>query len=277
MSERTSSESRRSQIARELRHDIETGRLPSSQKLPTSRVLAEKYDVSLATVNLAMEDLDRLGLIVTRPRSGRFVADRAGAAGTKPRPRHRAVFIGGHDGSGKTEVARVLARETGWAILDKDTLTRYVVDTALVQLGSTIADRESKIYTDIVEPAAYRCLDATVIENLTYGVNVIAAAPYLREFGSRAWLERQAAALDELGADMSVIWVRCSAETMHSYIRGRAVARDTWKLAHWDEYLDKIDLDFEPRWPHTVIDNDADNEPIQTQVKAFLRSIGTMN
>ncbi|WP_159850662.1 AAA family ATPase [Nocardia sp. CY41] len=274
MTESTSSEGRRWQIARELRTEIESGRLRPGEKLPSSRALAERWGVSIGTVNLAMDQLGHEGLIHTRPRSGRVVADRAAAAGDRPRPpQPRVVYVGGYAGSGKTEVGRVLARETRWAILDKEVLTRSVVDAALVQLGSTIADRESALYREVIEPAEYQCLAAAVSENIAYGVSVIAIAPFLEQFANRAWFERQAASLAEQGADMSVIWVASSTEVMRTHLERRAAAKDTWKLGHWDQYLAGVDAQFAPAWPHTVIGNNLDDEPIQAQVKTFLRRL----
>ncbi|GAB3212549.1 AAA family ATPase [Nocardia tengchongensis] len=274
MTEPTSSEARKSQIAREIRNDIEAGRLRPGDRLPSGRDLAAQWSVGLGTVNAALEQLSSEGLVVSRPRSGRVVADLAAMVGDKPRPaRPRAVYIGGYAGSGKTEVGRTLARETGWAMLDKDSITRSVVDAALVQLGSTIADRESKTYLEVVRPAEYQCLEATVAENISCGVSAIATAPYLRELTSRSWLERTAATLHSLGAGMSVIWIRCSGESMRSYIERRGAARDTWKLANWDQYLEGVDEEFVPPWPHTLIKNNPTDEPIQAQVKSFLRSL----
>lgn len=274
MTEPTNTEARKSQIARELRNDIEAGRLRPGDKVPSGRTLAAQWNVGLGTVNAALDELVREGLVVSRARSGRVVADTAAAVGDKPKPtRPRAVFIGGYAGSGKTEVGRTLARETGWAMLDKDTITRHVVDAALVQFGSTIADRESDTYLQVVRPAEYQCLESAVAENIACGVSAIATAPYLRELTNPAWLERTAATLDVMGAEMSVIWIRTSGPCMRSYIERRGAARDSWKLTHWDEYLGGVDTEFSPPWPHTIIHNNPDDEPVQAQVKAFLLSL----
>src|SRR5262245_12697785 len=138
MTEQISGDARSAQIAREIRNDIEAGRLRPGDRLPATRALAGQWGVGLGTVNTAMEQLGREGLIISRARAGRVVADRPETATKRPAlVRPRAVYVGGYAGSGKTETGRVLARQTGWAMLDKDTLTRSVVDTALVQLGST--------------------------------------------------------------------------------------------------------------------------------------------
>jgi predicted kinase len=268
------SEARHRVIAREIRNDIEAGRLRPGQRLPSTRALAAQWNVSVGAINDAMQLLEADGLIVSRARSGRVVSESATTTYEQLRPgRPRVVFVGGYAGSGKTEFGRVLARESGWAVLDKDTITRTVVDTALVQLGSTIADRESPTYLEIVRPAEYRCLEAAVEENLGCGVSVICSAPFLREFNNPAWFERTAATVAGLGADMSVIWMRCSIPSMRSYIERRGAARDTWKLANWEEYTKNVNEKYSPPWPHTIISNNPDDEPIQAQAKAFLRSV----
>ncbi|KZM74057.1 transcriptional regulator [Nocardia terpenica] len=262
-------------MARQLRNDIEAGRLQPGQRLPSTRELAAQFDVSVGAINDAMEILTKDGLIYSRPRSGRIVADTVTSPTQPPeRRRPRAVIVGGYAGSGKTEFGRILARETGWGMVDKDTITRSVVDAALVTLGSSMQDRDSDLYLNTIRPAEYECVEAAMLENIECGVSVICTAPYLREFKQRSWFERTQAALRGLGADMSVIWIECVPASMQSYIKRRGAIRDTWKLGHWDEYLARdVEPTFRPPWPHTVVINNRDSEPLQSQAKAFLRSL----
>jgi hypothetical protein len=51
------------------------------------------------------------------------------------------------------------------------------------------------------------------------------------------------------------IWVDADVEAMYTYLQARDAARDSWKLNHWDDYLESIDLNLRPRWPHFVVDN----------------------
>ncbi|MET7770174.1 GntR family transcriptional regulator [Nocardia sp. NPDC005366] len=267
-------ETRHRQIAREIRNEIESGRLRPGQKLPSTRALARQFGVSVAPVNDAMALLEEEGLVISKPRSGRLVSDTATPGAPRPRRgRPQVIFVGGYAGSGKTELGRILARLTGWAMLDKDTITRHVVDAALVQLGSTVSDRESPIYLDIVRPAEYECLAATVRENVSCGVSVIATAPFIREFSSEAWFRRTAVELDTMGADMEVVWIRCQPDSMYSYITRRGAARDSGKLAEWDNYVRGIDLAFEPPWQHTIITNDPDSPPLREQAQALIKSL----
>ncbi|MEV0462259.1 GntR family transcriptional regulator [Nocardia tengchongensis] len=262
-------------IAHQLQNDIEAGRLQPGQRIPATRELAAQFNVSIGAINDAMELLTSKGLVVTRPRSGRFVAETAAPLGKKvERPRPRAIIVGGYAGSGKTEFGRILARETGWSMMDKDTITRAVVDAALVQLGSSMQDRDSETYLNVIRPAEYECLEAAMLENIECGVSVICTAPYLREFKQRSWFERAEARLNALDADMSVIWIQCDADSMQTYIKRRGAIRDTWKLGHWSDYLARdVDEEFRPPWPHTIVSNSRDSEPLQAQAKSFLRSL----
>ncbi len=56
------------------------------------------------------------------------------------------VMVGGYAGSGKTEFARFLGDISGWAILDKDSLTRRLAERLLVSLGGDPHDRHSELY-----------------------------------------------------------------------------------------------------------------------------------
>ena len=91
------------------------------------------------------------------------------------------MLIGGYAGSGKTAVRPILARETGWPMLDKDTLTRPVVEAALEVLGCSPHDRESATYLDIIRPREYEALISAMTENVQCGTSAIVTAPFIRE------------------------------------------------------------------------------------------------
>lgn len=63
-------------IADDLRQEIESGRLPPGQKLPTEIVLRKQFGASRNTIRDAMKDLISLGLVETRPGQGTFVSKR---------------------------------------------------------------------------------------------------------------------------------------------------------------------------------------------------------
>lgn len=268
------SEAMHHQIARQLRTDIEAGVLRDGQALPSTRALAQEWGVSSFTANEALTLLTAEGLIASRDRSGRVVT-----APDQPAPAPwraagaRVVFVGGYAGSGKTELGRILCRATGWPILDKDTLTRPLVEMTLEAHGLSPHDRESPAYLELIRPAEYESLMAVVGENLACGTSAIVTAPFLREFTDRAWLDRVTATADAVGAAVTLVWVACDADSMRSYIRRRGAARDAAKLADWASYLAGVDLALRPAAPHQVIDNSLGAPPLQQQAAQFLAGL----
>jgi len=262
-------------VARNIRADIEAGRLAHGDQLPSTRELAAEWGTSVATINRAMQQLADEGIVINKARSSRIVNyPNTRHARSDPR-RPVAILIGGYAGSGKTELGRILARNTSWPILDKDTTTRNVVEAALETLGQSPHDRESQTYLQVIRPAEYQALSATMIENLQCGVSVIVTAPFIREFSDQAWCDRLQADIAALGADCEAVWVRCDPATMRTYLRRRGAARDSWKLANWEQYLSGLNLQFEPRMPHSIIDNSESARPLQQQADELLQRVLT--
>jgi DNA-binding LacI/PurR family transcriptional regulator len=73
------------QLARSLRSDIVSGKLSSGERIPTTAELARRTGVSSITVNLAIAELVREGMLSRRPKLGTFVTGRT--------PKRRAVSI----------------------------------------------------------------------------------------------------------------------------------------------------------------------------------------
>ncbi|MFD9890962.1 GntR family transcriptional regulator [Amycolatopsis sp. NPDC059027] len=262
------------QVARNIRNDIEAGRLRDGQPLPSTRELAAEWQVSGFVISEAMALLIKEGLVVSKPRAGRVVHAPHVTTEKRPAPTSpQVLLVGGYAGSGKTELGRIIARETGWAMLDKDTLTRPVVEAALEMLGVSPNDRESDVYVDKVRPREYDALKSAMTENVECGNSAIVTAPFIREFSDPAWVNRTQAACDALGANLTFVWVYCDADSMHAYVRHRGAARDANKLANWDDYLSGIDLELRPPAPHVVVDNSASSEPLQDQARALVAKV----
>jgi len=63
------------QIIDQVKHDIAMGRLVRDEKLPTVRQLAGQLAINPNTIAKAYQQLEREGIIVTRPGAGAFVAN----------------------------------------------------------------------------------------------------------------------------------------------------------------------------------------------------------
>lgn len=250
--------------------DDETTR--RDRRCGSPRVLAEQWGVSVFTIGQAMKTLADEGLIENQSRSRRIMRSNQ-RPGPVNRPAPYALLIGGHAGSGKTELGRILSRQTGWPIIDKDTITRPLVETALEALGQPANDRDSETYVGRIRPREYEALMATAHENTGCGAGAMITAPFVREFADPAWIERERSQFASDGVPAVLVWVACDSETMHTYLRRRGAARDAAKLSGWDEYLAKIDLDFRPPSDHIVIDNSATAEPLNVQADRLLATL----
>jgi GntR family transcriptional regulator len=63
------------QIIDQVKRDIALGRLGKDEKLPTVRQLAGQLAINPNTIAKAYQQMDREGIITTRPGSGAFVAN----------------------------------------------------------------------------------------------------------------------------------------------------------------------------------------------------------
>ncbi|MEV7782728.1 AAA family ATPase [Kitasatospora sp. NPDC088351] len=165
------------------------------------------------------------------------------------------VLVGGFAGSGKTEFARFLTQLTGWPLLDKDPLTRPLVERLLVSLGGDPNDRHTDLYRSQVRALEYDCLMQAAYANVACGISSVLTAPFIAEMTDEAWMARLVNRCRAQGVDVSPIWVRCDEESMREYIGFRSAARDAWKLANWDDYIATVDTELRPVVPHLVVDN----------------------
>jgi predicted kinase len=165
------------------------------------------------------------------------------------------VLVGGYAGSGKSEFAKFLGQLTSWPILDKDSLTRPLVDQLLVALGGEAHDRSSELYRNKVRPFEYRCLMEAAWDNLNCGISTILDAPFISEFAQAEWMQRFQNRCRSKRVSVAPIWVECDPDSMREYIEFRGAARDAWKMEAWDDYVSGLDLKMRPQGPHFVVDN----------------------
>lgn len=169
--------------------------------------------------------------------------------------RPSVTLVGGYAGSGKSEFARFLSSITGWAFLDKDTLTRPLAEALLVSYGSEPHDRHTQLYREHVRPLEYVTLLRTAMQNLDHRVSSVLAAPFIGEIADESWLGRLRNQCGSRGAELTVVWVDCDEQSMHDYLMFRGAERDRWKLENWADYLATVDFTLQPSCPHFVVDN----------------------
>ncbi|MFG2078686.1 AAA family ATPase [Nonomuraea maritima] len=170
-------------------------------------------------------------------------------------PKPILTLVGGYAGSGKTEFSRFLSDITGWAFLDKDSLTRPMAERLLVSLGGDPHDRHSELYLREVRPLEYRCLMDTAFDNLKARTSAILSAPFIAELCDPDWVSRLTNRCASRGIDVAVVWVRCDVESMREYIEFRGAARDAWKLQNWETYVSALNTETSPPTAHITVDN----------------------
>ncbi|MFB6957764.1 AAA family ATPase [Streptomyces sp. NPDC056309] len=179
------------------------------------------------------------------------------------------ALVAGYAGSGKSEAGKLLAAATGWAMLDKDTLSRSMTERLLQAMGGDPDDRHSPAYLDHVRPLEYECLMKAAWENLECGISVVLVAPFLSEAADAQWASRVTRRCRRLSARFEALWVDSDAESMRERLISRNASRDTWKLAHWPAYVNGIDLTLRPVTPHHLIDNRITaSRPLAEQLEA---------
>lgn len=165
------------------------------------------------------------------------------------------MMVGGYAGSGKSEFARFISQLTGWPVLDKDPITRPLVERLLVEMGSEPNDRHTDLYREKVRPLEYQCLLETAYANVDCAISTVLSAPFITEATDPRWMRRLINRCEARGVTVAVVWIQCDLDTMHEYISFRSAARDSWKLQNWDTYAAGIDLELRPVVPHLVVDN----------------------
>jgi predicted kinase len=165
------------------------------------------------------------------------------------------VLVAGFAGSGKTTFAKFLSSVTGWALLDKDVLTRPLVESMMSALNGDPNDRHSESYRVHVRPVEYRRLADTTFANIDKGLSTVVTAPFLAEVVDPQWLRRLIHRCATVNTHLEVVWVGVDLETMYTYLQRRDAARDAWKLNHWGDYLAQTDVTVRPQIPHFYVDN----------------------
>jgi hypothetical protein len=123
-----------------------------------------------------------------------------------------------------------------------------------------------------IRPLEYEALVAAARENVECGSCALVAAPFVQEFSESSWLGRTRVSFTALGAALTITWVDCDPDTMHTYLRHRGSARDSVKLADWPGWIRQIDTTLRPTAPHIVVDN-CQSSALQDQATSLLDSL----
>jgi predicted kinase len=143
----------------------------------------------------------------------------------------------GPAGCGKSTLSRAIARRYGAALLDKDTVANRFTGLLLAQHGSAPDARDDdEFYLSTILPLEYETLLALAGDNLAVGRSVVLDAPFGRFVGDPDFLTQARAQHGWPDAEVVVVQVRASGPVVRTRLATRGYERDSWKLAHWDEF-----------------------------------------
>ncbi|CAM5696283.1 AAA family ATPase [Streptomyces purpurascens] len=174
----------------------------------------------------------------------------------------RAYFVIGPAGSGKSTVARLLARLTGAVYIDKDTACTRFTEALLELAGTDPSERDlNPYYQSAVMDLEYLTVLDLARDNLAVGRPVVLDAPFGRYFSRPDYLAEVAERHSwPRHAEPVVVRVETDSDTARARVLARGCARDVSKLADWDAFWQKSQ-DNACRWSsrHSLVfDNRAD-------------------
>lgn len=183
------------------------------------------------------------------------------------------VVVAGPAGSGKTTASRLLARQLRAVHLDKDALTRPLLEVALRSAGIPAGDRESDFYVTECRTAEYETLTSTALDVVTGGLSVVLDAPFGSELASESWWTWFAGEVATRGARVSAVLMRTSPELWRTRIEARGAERDRGKLAAWEEFCALVPS-ASPAVNVRVVTNDGDIAALRREVTLLVRELG---
>ena len=142
---------------------------------------------------------------------------------------------------GKTYISKALARNLRHVVyLDKDTLIP-LSNRVFAAAGEEI-NRSSEKKKKNIRDYEYETIVDIGVEALEYDDIVLINAPFTKEVHDEETLERFRTKLRRKNAKLVIIWVVTDPRICHERMIARNSDRDTWKLEHWDEYIQTVDF-----------------------------------
>ncbi|MDD5952851.1 MAG: AAA family ATPase [Oscillospiraceae bacterium] len=153
----------------------------------------------------------------------------------------KMILVTSPPGCGKTYISKQLAKNLRHVVyLDKDTL--IPLSNRVFDVAGQQRNRSSDFFEENIRDYEYETIINVGMEALEYDDIVLINAPFTEEVHDELFLILFSSMLREKGAELVVVWVVTDPEVCHQRMIQRNSDRDTWKLAHWDEYVKGVDF-----------------------------------
>ena len=193
------------------------------------------------------------------------------------------LFIAGYAGAGKTMIGKIITSKLRGVYIDKDTITKRVIEEALRHITGDPNDRLSEFFLTHFKMKEYDCMLDTAWENLKLNPVSVLVAPFTPGkngdfFMNKEWVAEINRQCRKINANWHVIWVTSTNDTIRKMLINRKTPRDEWKLNHWDEYTKMYPDHDDPHLPiknYTVFPNDGRNlHEIERDIDKLLVELG---
>lgn len=150
------------------------------------------------------------------------------------------ILVTSPPASGKTYVSKQLAKRLNHIVyLDKDSL--IPLSKRIFIVANEEINRSSDFFEKNIRDYEYDTIVDIAIEALEYEDLVLINAPFTREIRDEEYMKALKERLAGVGAELTLIWIVTDVEVCRQRMIARNSDRDTWKLAHWDEYISTRD------------------------------------
>ena len=167
----------------------------------------------------------------------------------------KLILVTSPPACGKTYVAMKLAAELNHVVyLDKDAL--IILSRQIFEVAGQPYDRSSDFFEEHIRDYEYAAILDMAVDALEYDDIALINAPFTREVRNPRFMESLRQDLMRKNARLYVVWVVTDPEICKKRMIRRNSDRDTWKLAHWDEYMAKTDISI----PEELNDKSKDQE-----------------
>jgi len=154
----------------------------------------------------------------------------------------RLILVTSPPACGKTYVSKQLATNLQHVVyLDKDSL--IVLSKQIFVVANQEYNRSSDFFEKNIRDYEYDAIVAIALEALEYDDIVLINAPFTKEVRDPNYMTSLRNRLAVKGARLTVIWVQTNVDVVKQRMMQRNSDRDSWKIAHWDEYIAGVNFD----------------------------------